>query len=365
MKVELELDSLSELLLKDSILCPEKLHIKMGEYTLAVKSNSISLLEKLESYFSHILVETDNFDDEIIAIDSSPLELNLPFIDWSREKGKTGRKDAYYDIEGGRLIQKIRTGMIFLQSEKYRMAAGSCLQYESQLINFINSQYMNWLQQRNWLICHASALVLNGQCLAIAGFSGGGKSTLMLHLMERDEAVFVTNDRLFIKSDNGHVQCNGIPKLPRINPGTIVHNQRLHGLIAEDERERLLRIPKSELWQVEDKYDVDINKIYGPGKIQHSAQLRAFLILNWSLSETEMLRVEKIDLNKRLDLLTAIMKSPGPFYQGSDGRFQQDSAQFDEAAYLGILSKVPVYEVSGKIDFNAMINNHIEQILIG
>ena len=87
------------------------------------------------------------------------------FIDWAREPGKTGRKDSYLDLDGGRLVRKVRTGMVFLQSAGERIAAGPCLRYDNQVINFINAQYMNWLQNQGWLICHASGLVTGGRCL--------------------------------------------------------------------------------------------------------------------------------------------------------------------------------------------------------
>ena len=50
---------------------------------------------------------------------------------------------------------------------------------------------MNWLQHRQWLICHASALAAEGHGFAVAGLSGGGKSTLMLNLLDR-----ASSDRL-------------------------------------------------------------------------------------------------------------------------------------------------------------------------
>ena len=76
---------------------------------------------------------------------------------------------------------------------------------------------MNWLQRQGWLICHASALVYKDKGFGIAGFSGGGKSTLMLHLMANPEMSYLTNDRLFIHNTAEGVLSRGIPKLPRVN----------------------------------------------------------------------------------------------------------------------------------------------------
>jgi hypothetical protein len=49
--------------------------------------------------------------------------------------------------------------------------------------------------------------------------------------------------------------------------------------------------------------------------------------------------------------LATIMKSPGPFYQYSDGHFHADDTAFDDAAYLQALQGVPVFEVTGGVDF--------------
>jgi HprK-related kinase B len=199
----------------DTRLCADELYLALGECTLRLRSNSTELLAVLTDYFSHVASDARTPDIDIIAIERDAPELGLDFIDWKREPGKTGRKDSYVDLPGGRIVRKVRTGMVFLQSNRQRIAAGPCLKYNNQVINFINSQYMNWLQNRGWLICHAAGLVYRGKCLGIAGFSGGGKSTLMLHLLDNDEMSYLTNDRLFIHAGSGRIMARGIPKLPR------------------------------------------------------------------------------------------------------------------------------------------------------
>jgi len=59
------------------------------------------------------------------------------------------------------------------------------------------------------------------------------------------------------------------------------------------------------------------------------------------------------------------MKSPGPFYQYPDGRFQRDTDDFDERAYVDTLRQVVVYEACGRIDFTGMARRCIEEILTG
>ena len=341
-------------LINGAQLSERRLDLALGGLRLRIRSNSATLLELLEGYFAHVGGPADTADIEVVAIERDPPQLDVDFIDWRREPGKTGRKDRYYDIPGGRLISKVRTGMVFLQSATRRIAAGPCLRYDNQVINFVNAQYMNWLQQHGWLICHAAGVVHKDRAWGIAAFSGGGKSTLMLRLLEDEAFNYLTNDRLFIKREAGRIRAAGIPKLPRINPGTIVHNPRLHPLIPAAERKALLELPQRDLWRLEQKYDVMINRLYGPDRITPQAALTGFLIPNWRRDSDQDTALAAVDLGDRPDLLSAVMKSPGPFLQFPDGGFLSDDASLDEAAYLAILDKVPVYEASGAVDFDAL-----------
>jgi HprK-related kinase B len=186
----------------------------------------------------------------------------------------------------------------------------------------------------------------------------------MLHLLDHDEVCYLTNDRLFVRKEAGQTRAVGIPKLPRVNPGTIVHNARLQGLIPADRRVALLAMPAAELWHLEDKYDVHMDEVYGPGRVVPEAPLGGYLVLNWHRDSDMPLRVEPVTLDNRRDLLAAIMKSPGPFYQYPDGSFHRDDAEFDEQAYLDALQGVAVHEVSGRIDFDALARICLGDLLV-
>ena len=364
---DLTLDAAASALMDGAHLCEDELNLVLGECRIRVRSNSPEHIEQLRSYFGHVVGAAAAPAMEIIAVEREApdpkADLGVEFIDWKREPGKTGRKDSYVDLPGARLVRKVRTGMVFLHSETTRIAAGPCRRYDNQVINFINAQYMNWLQHRGWHICHASGLVYGGRTLGIAGFSGGGKSTLMLRLLEHPGVNYLTNDRLFIRREDAAVQATGIPKLPRVNPGTIVHNPRLHPLIPEAQRRELLALPADELWHLEDKYDVMVDQVYGADRITQQAPLYAFLVLNWQRMTDAPLALEQVDLGQRRELLGAIMKSPGPFYQYPDGTFYRDETPLDEAAYLAELEGVPVYEASGGVDFEALESKVLQQLL--
>jgi HprK-related kinase B len=157
-----------------------------------------------------------------------------------------------------------------------------------------------------------------------------------------------------VRNAGNSTDALGIPKLPRINPGTIVTNARLTGLIDEEREEELRNLEPDELWHLEEKYDLFIDDIYGPGRISHDARLTDFWVLNWSRDSADATEVSKTDLKDRPDLLSAIMKNPGPFYQTPQGPFWPMKTPLDTEAYLGALEGVQVWEVKGLIDFDAL-----------
>jgi HprK-related kinase B len=107
-----------------------------------------------------------------------------------------------------------------------------------------------------------------------------------------------------------------------------------------------------------------MDQVYGPGRVVPEAPLGGYLVLNWHGDSDAALRVDPVTLDKRRDLLAAIMKSPGPFYQYPDGSFHRDDAEFDEQAYLDALQGVAVYEVRGRIDFDALAGICLEELLV-
>ncbi|MDQ6996079.1 MAG: hypothetical protein Q9M82_01285, partial [Mariprofundus sp.] len=142
-------------------ILPQVLHLQLPDLRIAVRSNSEALLNVLGAYFHPIAVvagvagdaagntadDTDSI--EVVAWERPAPDLKIDWRDWPREAGKTGRKDTFVDLDGddqaqsARLIYKVRTGMVFLQSMTHRIAAGPCLSNANQVINFINNQHMN------------------------------------------------------------------------------------------------------------------------------------------------------------------------------------------------------------------------------
>lgn len=343
-------------LVGDADLNAAGLDLLVGDFPLRIDSNSPRLVEQLADYMQHLPRTPSNDARRMLVVDRDVPEIDLPFADWPREAGKAGRKDAWCDVPGGRLVRKVRTGMLFLQSGTHLVAAGPCLANPNQVINFINAQYMNHLQQQDWLLCHASALCGPGGALAVAGLSGGGKSTLMLHLMEGEGWRFLANDRLLVRREvDGSVAARGIPKLPRINPGTLVSIPRLRTLAEPEQCERWAALPRARLWELEEKHDVPVTGLYGPDRISQDSVLRELLVLNWQHDVEAPVEVTEVDIAARADLLGAVMKGAGPFGQFADGRCLAPGSAPDPGRYLDALRGVRVCEVTGRIDFGRLV----------
>ncbi len=332
---------------------PETLYLETGPVRLAVRCDA-PMAAELRHHLKEAIAESGPVAATIDVLEGQSLNTPPDWIDWAREPGKTGRKDAYFDLDDGRLVHKIRTGMTFLQSPQALAALGPCLAYPNQVINFINTQILNICKRDGWEICHAAAVTDGHKGLAIAGLSGGGKSTAILRMMDLEPTRFVTNDRLMVRAAPNDTEGLGIPKNPRINPGTILHNPCLAPLLSDERKAELLQMPLEDLWQLEEKHDLFISEVYGPDRISFSAPLTEFWVLNWSRSSTEPTRLVDADLTERPDLLGAIMKSAGPFYQDADGVFLQDDDLLEPDAYLRQLKRVRIHEVTGAIDFDAL-----------
>ena len=330
--------------------------LTVGGYIIEVKCTSNTLLAELLRYFQHVISAPSKADMTVHVLSEAELPFPVGYVDWKREPGKTGRKDAICDLDNGRMVLKVRTGVQFLQSPDWTVAFGPTEEYPNQVINFINTQILNHFQRQGWVACHAAAVRNGGKGLAISGLSGGGKSTTMLRLMEVAGTQYVTNDRLLVSNREDRIEALGIPKLPRINPGTIVTNARLSGIIDEEREEELRNMEPDELWHLEEKYDLFIDDIYGPGRISLNAQLTDFWVLNWSRDSETATEVKPVMLENRHDLLAAIMKSPGPFFQRQDGTFWTDTSPMDLDTYLGALTGIQVWEVTGHIDFDALFD---------
>jgi HprK-related kinase B len=345
----------------------EQLRLELDGCSIQVRSNSAPLLDALRDYFGD-LAQSASWPDrgpaatsaasaEVVlqAIEAAPCDFGFVFRAWPREAGKPEQKEQFCDLKDGRVVLKVRTRLQFLIGRQELLAVGPCLANSNQIINFINSQCISRRLHEGWSLCHAAGVAQPGprgaRGIGIAARAGAGKSTLALHLMSSGLS-FVSNDRLLIKDTGRGPALVGIPKMPRVNPGTLLNNPDLRGILSDERQRQLAPLSREQIWNLEEKYDVLVDRIYGKGRIVYRADLAGLMILNWNWHGASVpTRFEAVDLAARPDLLELIMKSPGVFHRDHAGRRAVETARPDPAAYLDATRRTPVWEATGRPEF--------------
>ncbi len=343
--------------IKSQFTLDHQIQLLFGGCCIEVVSNSKELLEDLKHYYKDFVVSSDSAHISVTAIEAPVLDMGYSYTVKQPDPGKSKIKEEYDDFLDGRIVRKRLTGMHFLFGGGQHLAVGPAVENSNQVINFINNRYIQWLVDQGYFLAHAAGIEWKGKGIGFAGFSGMGKSTLALHLMSRG-GNFISNDRLLVKKNNQSVEMLGIPKLPRINPGTALNNPDLEKVIPENEKVGFKDLTKEMLWNLEHKYDVFIDQCFGAGRFVLSADMNLLVILNWK-PNGQPPNFNLIDLNERRDLLQAFMKSLGLFYSSQD---DVGEPEVSEEAYLQQLRGCRVLEISGGVDFQKAVDACIKLI---
>ena len=332
---------------------PAKHRVKLqfGGLRLDVLTNSAALQDKLLAYYRDFMGRDHDPVIEITALETPPLDLNIPLTVKEPDPGKTKIKEEYAELADGRIVKKRLTGMVFVFGGDRNVAMGPCVSNDNQVVNFINNRFIEFLIKGGCLLFHAAGIAWKERGLAISGFSGTGKSTLALHIMGSG-TDFISNDRVLVERSMQQLTMYGVAKMPRVNPGTVLHNDRLRSVIPAHERRRFEALPQDELWDLEHKYDAFIDECFGREKFKLNCPMAGLVVLNWKRTDAPC-DVRPVELNQRKDLMPAFMKSVGLFFEMDDPALQLD---FSEDAYLDLLKDCPVLEVTGGVNFEAASN---------
>jgi len=326
---------------------PHEVRIDLGGCAVLVRTDDLALARELEHYFQEFLCAADEGAIVITALDRAPVALGLPYQVKTPDPGKTKIKEEFCDLPDGRVVRKRLTGLVFLFGGGNNLVLGPCRENANQVINFVNNRFIERMLNQGCQLGHAAGVLLAGRGLALAGFSGMGKSTLAMRLMSLGTA-FVSNDRLLVSREDAGLRMLGVPKQPRVNPGTLLNNQDLAWMLDAGERSELLALPPESLWQLERKYDALIVDCFGPGKFILKAPLNGLVILNWRHDGGPAL-VRRVSFAERPELLAAFMKETGLFYLPEGEGVGLDRGA---SAYAALLDAADVIEIAGGVDFD-------------
>jgi HprK-related kinase B len=315
-----------------------------------VSSNGRALVDLLRDYFGEFVAGPEDGSAPSIVITAHEglvPDIDGHFVEKRPDPGKTKIKEEYLDCGDGRLIRKRLTGMLFALSGAEHLAVGPCVRNYNQVVNFINSRLIAYHLDRGCYLGHAAAVACRGKGIALCGFSGMGKSTLALFLMNKG-CTFVSNDRVLLSAEIPAC-LRGVPKQPRINPGTALNNAALRDIVNPEDRERFSALPPDSLWSLEHKYDAFIGQCYGPGRFALQAPFSGLAVLNWRRSGGAM-RVAEVRPPDRPDLVGAFSKNAGLFVAPDKPEgYVTPSLE----AYAARLAQSPMLEITGGVDFPA------------
>ena len=331
------------------VLAPHVLGLRVAGVPLEVVTNEADVWAALGRYYEPWLAPVTAPAARVRLIQGT-LEARGPFTDLMRADGKRV-KEAVQDVAGGRLILKRATGVVMGLWPGHAFAVGDLRANLNQAINLVNACYAKVVLGRGHVLLHAAGVSRDGRAVVLAGLPGAGKSSAALHLVDAGFR-FLSNDRVLARPDSGRVDVLGYPKQPRVNPGTLLGHPRLSALLAPDERAALDAMDAAARWGLERKRDVDLDAIYGGGTVALTAEMQALVLLRWQ-RDGQGLHVERLTPSAALQRLDVFRKDLGAFDLDRPSRTLVTGAELE--GYRALVSTVPVLEVTGRVDFRALV----------
>jgi len=261
--------------------------------------------------------------------------------------GRSGKpsKESYYDTPNGRVVVKKRTGMVIYSDGPTRIVMGDAIANVNQVINAIQQVYMEEHVDRDYFLLHAAAVASpRGGGVLIASPSGVGKSSAALATMDKG-FKFMSNDRVLVQLADAGARLVGVPKKPRINPGTVLALPSLHHLIPEPQRNEYAQMEPADLWRLESKLDVDVESVYGPNALVFEAPLKYAFLLEWAPGAGAP-HIRTASLAEGVERLEKQLVTEGPYRPSP-----QPIPSID--ALAAMLSDSSVFLVEGGVDLTA------------
>ncbi len=280
------------------------------------------------------------------------------------EKGKTKPKEAFLDDpeSGLRLMLKVRSGVVALLGKDRIRVAGDLVDNVNQLNNIINAVFIIDRMNAGYTLFHASALAHGDRGVIVSGRSGAGKSSAAIWTLDHGISI-ISNDRLLARRAPGAgtdgIPMLGVPKKPRINPGTIVGNPKLHGMMPAEELAGYQAMPTNELWHVERKFDLDVKTVFGSDAEQATAMLHAAFFIDWEVGSDEPCRCDLLPRDRYPEFYEAVFKDGGVFDLGNrETSFKPEHG----TEYERVLDGIPVYHVTGGVSFQTLVESILESV---
>lgn len=320
------------------------LALRFGSVLIAVDSDDAQLLERLSRYFERFVSSPRRAEHphSVLTAVEDASSWSLPELTPWVVDGK----EAFADMDGGRVVRKVRTGVtISIKEDQWSSSwtiRGRLHHNFSQVVNLIGIIYGLKLLDRYGAMIHASAVSdEEGRAIAIVGQSGMGKSSVAVRLLEQG-FDFISNDRLILLPDPRAevVYAHGLPKLPRVNPGTLLAGARTRAVLTKDAEAHYTSLSKEALWGVEDKHDLEVERVLGQRWLLSGALVGAFF-LDWR-QDGEGLDFQRLTPGQAVSELRAAAKDFGAF----DLRLGERR----DTAYVETARRVPMYRVTGAAD---------------
>jgi HprK-related kinase B len=289
---------------------PYRLGLRIAGRNVLLSIDNASLLEEMHQYFLPFVTSDITTGDEstinVYGINAQPYFNSAASVDIPRGNGRPSKAEAY-EQNGVRIIRKKRNGVVQYIHRDMFCVVGDLVSYSDELIKAVCLALGRSFWREGYITVHGSAVAKNNVAIVFAGTSSGGKSTLALNLVDRGYD-FVSNDRVMVGRSSGYPRALGVPKWPRVNPGTLLSIPRLRQTLVTPEKEaRYLKMKPKELWDLEEKHDVRVDWIYGTDRLDLDCLLRTIYILCWK-NNGEPMRQQVVSAEEGGRLLSPTIK---------------------------------------------------------